>query len=156
MPLSIGRIEFAAGVVIIVTCFVLDYYLPRDATAAIGYCGAVLLALDMPLPGSAVITAVLCTVLTWLGLLVDGWGDAFWMSAFDRVMVTGVIWLITITGLQRKRLSAQLAQRARELACANADLDRFVGIVSHDLRAPLTSMCCCMQVIEKEHAGTLN
>src|SRR5262245_50099768 len=80
MLLSVAHIHVAAAIVIVAICFILEYALPEDATAAIGYCGAVVLALDLRLLGAAVIAASVCTVLTWVGLWIDGWGDAFWMS----------------------------------------------------------------------------
>jgi light-regulated signal transduction histidine kinase (bacteriophytochrome) len=56
----------------------------------------------------------------------------------------------------RKRAQRELAQRAAELAIANAELERFAHSVSHDLRAPLRSITRFSQILLEDHADELD
>lgn len=47
----------------------------------------------------------------------------------------------------RKRIELSLAAHVRELAQSNAELEQFASVVSHDLRAPLTSIGGCAHLI---------
>ncbi|TNF57815.1 MAG: histidine kinase, partial [Burkholderiales bacterium] len=52
-------------------------------------------------------------------------------------------------------LEQRVAERTRELAMLNAELETFAYSVAHDLRTPLRSIHGFATVLEEEHAGTL-
>src|SRR2546430_1015874 len=74
--------------------FVGDLLIPRGATPAIGYCAIPVLATGARRRGFLLGMTIVCTVLTWLGYLYEPPGAAAWMSAVDRTMVVGALWLI--------------------------------------------------------------
>jgi PAS domain S-box-containing protein len=49
----------------------------------------------------------------------------------------------------------QLARRSDELERSNAELDRFAGVVSHDLRSSLTAVTGFLMLLERRHADEL-
>lgn len=65
---------------------------------------------------------------------------------------------------EAEQMEAALAEHARELARSNAELELFASVVSHDLRAPLTSIGGCAELLRElladrldvESAGFLN
>lgn len=127
--------------------FAVDIVLPRGATTATGYCAAVVLAANVRRPRFFTALVCLCTALTWLGYACESPGGAAWMSAFDRVMVTWVLWLAAILSWRREAARSALAAKARELDSAsrelrrsNEALERFTSVVAHDLRSPLSSI----------------
>src|SRR5687768_1871590 len=86
------QVSFVVALVAALAFFIADTLMPRGATPAIGY------ALVPVLAGSRTRWVVLgvtvvCTVLTWGGFLLEPSGAPWWMSAFDRLMITGVLWL---------------------------------------------------------------
>jgi PAS domain S-box-containing protein len=50
----------------------------------------------------------------------------------------------------------QLARRTGELERSNAELERFAGVVSHDLRSSLTSVAGFLTLLERRHGGELS
>jgi signal transduction histidine kinase/ActR/RegA family two-component response regulator len=52
-------------------------------------------------------------------------------------------------------LDRRVAERTRELEAANAELDAFSLLVSHDLRAPLAKVAGLVQVLQHTQAATL-
>lgn len=49
-----------------------------------------------------------------------------------------------------------LAAKTRELARCNAELDHFATLVAHDLRGPLQSLNCCVQLLSHDHLKELS
>ena len=49
----------------------------------------------------------------------------------------------------------QLARRTDELERSNAELDRFAGVVSHDLRSSLTAVSGFLTLLERRHGHEL-
>jgi PAS domain S-box-containing protein len=56
----------------------------------------------------------------------------------------------------RKQAESDLAQRAAELAIANAELEQFAYSVSHDLQAPLRSTISFSQILLEDYADELD
>ena len=56
----------------------------------------------------------------------------------------------------RKQAESDLAQRAAELAIANAELEQFAYSVSHDLQAPLRSTIGFSQILLEDYADELD
>jgi PAS domain S-box-containing protein len=50
----------------------------------------------------------------------------------------------------------QLARRSAELERSNAELDRFAGVVSHDLRSSLTAVGGFLMLLERRHGHELD
>jgi light-regulated signal transduction histidine kinase (bacteriophytochrome) len=69
------------------------------------------------------------------------------MSAFDRAMVTGVLWLTFLLVSRHAQAVTALAYQARalektkrELERSNAELNSFASVVAHDIRGPLNTI----------------
>ncbi len=72
---------------------------------------------------------------------------------YEPVSINGAIEYVTISSTditQQKNASEALALQYDELQKVNYELDRFVYSVSHDLRAPLSSMLGLISVAEME------
>jgi signal transduction histidine kinase len=83
------------------------------------------------------------------------------MSVFDRLMITGVLWLALLLVWRRLSLIAALAERTRalerageELSRSNEELDRFASVVAHDLRGPLNSIGLVAQILARRAGGS--
>ncbi len=65
-------------------------------------------------------------------------------------------WLAWIEDLTERRRAERVAARhAEEMARSNADLDRFAGVVSHDLQSPLRVIAGCARLLERRTTGRL-
>jgi signal transduction histidine kinase len=133
-----------ASAALAILLFVGDVLIPRGATPAIGYCAIPLLASGVKRRGFVFGMTIACTVFTWVGYLVEPGGGAAWMSGFDRIMVTGALWLIFYLVSYRNQVVAALAQQTlrleetkRELERSNSELDSFASVVAHDIEGPL-------------------
>jgi PAS domain S-box-containing protein len=59
-------------------------------------------------------------------------------------------WLTWIEDLtERRRAERDAARHADEMARSNADLDRFAGVVSHDLQSPMRVIAGCARILER-------
>ena len=65
-------------------------------------------------------------------------------------------WLTWVEDLTERRLAEHDAARhAEEMARSNADLDRFAGVVSHDLQSPMRVIAGCARILERRSAEHL-
>ncbi len=66
-------------------------------------------------------------------------------------------WLTWVEDLTERRSAERAAAvHADEMARSNADLDRFAGVVSHDLQSPMRVIAGCARILERragEHLG---
>jgi light-regulated signal transduction histidine kinase (bacteriophytochrome) len=143
--------------------FVADLCIP-SANLSIGYCLAPVLAVRTHQKWFGFATALTCTFLTWLALFaeVPDTGHVA-VAAFDRAMVTGVIWFAMLLTSQRERAalavsrkSEELEATTRELARSNGELESFAAVVAHDLRGPLSAinlMATMLKSTRKETPG---
>jgi signal transduction histidine kinase len=138
---------FLASVGIIIPLFIADLLLPRGATAAIGYCVAPVLAAGTRRTSFLVGVTCLCTVLSWVGYFMEPAGGVWWISFFERVMVTWVLWLTLLLVWLRVGMVNALAAQALELESTGKELQRsnnalesFASAVAHDLRSPLNTI----------------
>lgn len=126
--------------------FTADVLTPRGVTPTIGYCIVPLLALQTGRRWFIVGMTGLCTVLTWVVYFLEPQGAPAWMSAFERFMITGVLWFSFVLVWQRMNAQSALARQAhvlaevnRELTRSNQELDAFASVASHDIRGPLAT-----------------
>ncbi len=134
--------------------FVVDGVLPRGATVAIGYCAVPVIAAGARSRYFLLSMTVLCTVLTWIASFLEPEGYAGWGAAFDRVMVTGVLWSTFLLVLRRAVLMQRemaLRNAKRELERSNEELSKFASVVAHDLRAPLNTIGLLMQLLSSSN-----
>lgn len=137
----------AAYLAVMVAFFVFDMMLPRGP-AAIGYCLIPVQARRLGDRRFLIVVTGICTILTWIGFLIESPGAAAWMSMFDRAMVTGVLWLTLLLVWRQMDAEialtkqAQLLQKAvSDLHRSNEELENFASVVSHDLRGGLDCIC---------------
>lgn len=128
--------------------FVLDLLLPLEATITFGYLVAIMLSLWTNRPKFVVGLATLCCVLTWIDVWASAQATPKWVFLLDNLFAIVMIWLVTGLGLLRLRSEQQLAQKARELARSNAELEQFATVVSHDLCSPLSSLSSCVELLK--------
>ncbi|MFH1314357.1 MAG: ATP-binding protein [Candidatus Eisenbacteria bacterium] len=55
----------------------------------------------------------------------------------------------------RRRILDDLEVANEELKCSNIELERFAHMASHDLREPLRTVSCFMQLLKKRYKGRL-
>lgn len=141
--------------------FTADVILPRGATAAIGYCLVPAVAAGVNRRGFTLLMTLACTVLTWVAIVAEPAGAPTWQSAFDRIMVTGVLWFTLLLIQGRTAMLHALVGRTRalrettqKLEESNAELDRFASVVAHDLRGPLNTIGLLAQLLAGP--GTVN
>ena len=65
-------------------------------------------------------------------------------------------WLTWIEDLtERRRAERDAARHAEAIERSNADLDRFAGVVSHDLQSPMRVIAGCARILERRSAEHL-
>jgi two-component system CheB/CheR fusion protein len=117
--------------------FVLDMLVPRGATPAIGYTLVFVLASRSRDRALLLGMAVGCIALTWVGYFLEPSGAAWWMSAFDRLMVTLVLLLTLALAWNRQPLIVSLAERTEALERAKDKIQAANGelvVVNQELQ----------------------
>jgi len=157
---SYRRYYFATFALMLVF-FGADLLLPRGATPAIGYCLVLVVAVGARRPGFSIATAVACSLLTWTGYFLEPIGAVWWMSAFDRAMVTLVLWGAFVLTSRRAEAAAALVRQTAalektksELERSNVELANFASVIAHDLRAPLNTIGLLAQIIDDRRGLT--
>src|ERR1700741_402105 len=137
---SANLIILASCVAVAGVLFKADVFTPSGVTPTIGYCIVPLLAAQTGRRSFIVGMTGLCTVLTWVVFFLELPGAPAWMSAFERSMVTGVLWFSFVLVCQRMNALSALARQAevlaelnRELSRSNQELDAFASVASHDI-----------------------
>lgn len=88
---SIGpHLLLAAGATLI---FVVDYHVPLGIAMAVPYITIVLLASTTNEPFSAIMWAIVCTLLTLVGYYVSESGSEAWFVILNRVITIYAIWV---------------------------------------------------------------
>jgi signal transduction histidine kinase len=168
-PLGRGRIggqlwwsptsAYVLSVAATIIFFVLDVILPRGATVAIGYCVVPAVAAGTRRLRFLLGMTLTCTVLTWAGFFLEPLGYPAWQSAFDRAMVTGVVWFALALVLRRISVIRELVQQKQalkevssELKRSNGELTNFASVVAHDLRGPLNTVGLFAQLLSSSSA----
>jgi PAS domain S-box-containing protein len=65
-------------------------------------------------------------------------------------------WLTWVEDLtERRRAERDASRHADEMARSNADLDRFAGVVSHDLQSPMRVIAGCARILERRAGDRL-
>ena len=95
--------------------FILDMLVPRGATPAIGYTLVFVLASRSRNRAFLLGMAGGCIALTWVGYFLEPSGAPWWMSVFDRSMITMVLLLTLALAWNRQPLIASLAERTEAL-----------------------------------------
>ena len=155
------QVSFVVALVAALAFFIADTLMPRGATPAIGYALVPVVAGGSRKRWVVLGVTVVCTVLTWAGFFLEPPGAARWMSAFDRLMITGVLWLTLLLVWRRLCLIAAMAKQTEtlehateELSRSNAELDRFASVVAHDLRGPLNTIGLVTTVLAQRSRNT--
>jgi two-component system CheB/CheR fusion protein len=107
--------------------FIADVLLPRGATAAIGYTLVFVLASRSRHRALLLGMAVGCIALTWVGYFLEPSGAQWWMSVFDRSMVTMVLLLTLALAWNRQPLIATIAERTKALRHAKEEIQSANG-----------------------------
>jgi signal transduction histidine kinase len=156
-----GAWYFFGTMALILVFFAADLLLPRGATPAIGYCLALVAAVGARHRGFSIGVAVSCSLLTWAGYFLEPAGAVWWMSAFDRVMVTLVLWGAFVLTTRRVEAAAAVARQTEalekvktELERSNGELGTFASVIAHDLRAPLNTIGLLAQMIDDRRSPT--
>jgi PAS domain S-box-containing protein len=92
-------------------------------------------------------------------LLPDGSINWIWDRAFpiknkngQVYQVAGIAEDITL----RKEVDEELRRKAEDLSRANQELEHFASIVSHDLKAPVTTVSSFVQLLQRKYRGKLD
>jgi signal transduction histidine kinase len=146
-----GRVIFWAGfAVVLIAVFILDVFTPRGFESDDFDLPLILLVALFGKPRQVLIVAVAMTVLDIAGYFPSPGGIATGWAIGNRALGIFTIWLTASLVLFTRNLWAanselqiEIAQRERaenDLKKALAVKDDFLGMVSHEMRTPLTAV----------------
>jgi len=145
------RIVLWAGIVaVLCLVFVLDVFTPRGFESDDLYLPVILAVALFGRPRHVLIVAAAASVLDIAGFFPSAGGIAIGWAIGNRALGILTIWLIASLALVTRNLwtantnlQVEIAQRKRaedELKRALAVKDDFLGMVSHEMRTPLTAI----------------
>lgn len=82
------------------------------------------------------------------------WMQVFVYLAYAMALLPALLLSAAVANLRDSH--DRLAERSRDLDRANAGLQQFVHIASHDLREPLNTITQFSELIEQDHGGSLS
>lgn len=82
--------------------------------------------------------------------------DGVSSCAFARLLTADPSQVEALVAQQTKHMHQQLENRAAELELTNKELEEFVSVVSHDLRAPLRGIVNHARFLEEDYAEALD
>ena len=103
--------------------------------------------------------------LGWHVVAVSALGQPELEQALNQLLVSRIVLVVVLLagGLLLARAASQVAHRRRDLALANAQLDRanraksdFLANMSHELRTPLNAIIGFSEVLGQRYFGELN
>lgn len=86
----------ALGAVYALAVFVVDLASPLGVASGIPYVILVVLGRFLPWPPGAFVMAGIATALIAIGFFLSPPGDQQWLGVINRVLVTGVVWVVAI------------------------------------------------------------
>ncbi|MEZ9933434.1 hypothetical protein BCT46_08370 [Vibrio sp. 10N.261.46.E8] len=107
LPSTGPHLFLALGATII---FVVDYHVPLGIAMAVPYVTIVLLAGTTKEPTSAVMWAIICTLLTLIGYYLSATGSETWFVAFNRVITIYAIWISAIVPIYVSLKAPQVSE----------------------------------------------
>ena len=124
--------------------FVIDAALPLGVAGGVPYVAVILVALNVPAPRFVVGTAMACSVLTLLDILISAGpgGTEWWKVIVNRGLALFAIWVTTLLGLQRNRADAERRRHLDELAHLNRvqTVEQLATAMAHELNQPLAAL----------------
>jgi signal transduction histidine kinase len=131
--------------VVLLGVFVIDLFLvPPSYAAASLYAIPILMTARRFSPRTIVGVGLLAISLTLLSVYLDQTPLGGWL--FGLLSLPLIIYLAVLVALQRQ----EAAQRAHEAQEARQQLQQFLGMVSHDLAQPLTTIQGYVQLLSRQ------
>lgn len=124
-----NRLLVVGYAILTLVLFSVDLALPLGVAAGVPYISVVLLSLWHKKRHFTVMVAVLCSILTILGLFFSPPGGEIWKVLTNRALALFAIWVTTVLSLQRKFIEEKKAQAVREREEALAQIRILQGFL---------------------------
>ncbi len=120
----------------------IDLAIPLGVAGGVPHVLVVLLCLWSPDPRLIIRVAVVCSLLTGLGLLFSPRGGIWWMVLFNRALALFAIWVTAILCTRWRNLQASLAQHQERLARVSRvnNMGELAAGIAHELNQPLSAI----------------
>lgn len=143
--------------ILAVIVFVIDVFLPLGVASGVLHVGVVLVALRSLSERFVIGTAVACSLLTLLDMLLSpGPGSTeWWKVVVNRGLSLFVIWVTAILGGQRNRAAEAQRRHLAELAHLGRvkTAECLAGALAHELNQPLTAVALQAEVARQRLSG---